>query len=51
MVGIERVCSDIKSIEENPQVGTHEESKGPAINSLPSIRGSRSSHFEGGKKD
>jgi hypothetical protein len=49
VVGIGVVCRDIEEIEENPQVGTHEESKGPAINALPSVRGSRSSHFEGGK--
>ena len=42
----EQVCAEIKKIETNPQ----HESPGPAINNLPAIRGSRSSHMEGGKK-
>lgn len=43
---IEHVRSEIKKIETNPQC----DAPGPAINNLPSVRGSRSSHMEGGSK-
>ena len=43
---IEHVRSQIKSVETNPQC----EETGPAINNLPAVRGSRETHFEGGKK-
>jgi len=49
VVGIKTPESDIRSIEDNPQVGAHQESTGPAINNLPDVRGSRSNHFESAK--
>jgi hypothetical protein len=50
-VGIGTVEADIRRLEENPQIGAHQESPGPAINNLPAVRGSRpAEHFEGGKK-
>ena len=46
MMTPEEVKSEIKKIETNPQMM----GDGPAINSLPSERGSREGHFEGGMK-